>query len=459
MDTQDTQELVRAQHAFFNTNKTKSISWRLAKLRALKASIRAHEDDILAALEADLSKSAYESYVTEIGLIMSELNDAIRNVRRWARPQHVSTALTNFLATSKILHEPYGVVLIMAPWNYPFLLTVDPIIGAVAAGNCFIAKPSDYSPATSAIIKTIVDEVFEPENGATVLGGREANTALLEQKYDYIFFTGSTTVGRIVMDAAAKNVTPLSLELGGKSPCIIDETANIELAAKRVTWGKYLNAGQTCVAPDYVYVHRAVKDKFVAAVKRYITQFYGEDPLKSADLVRIVNQKHFDRLRGLVENETPVCGGTADAVSLKIEPSVYEGITWESPLMSEEIFGPFMPILTYESLDDVIAQVKAHNRPLALYVFTTNKEVEERVLSEVSFGGGCVNDTVVHLASTSLPFGGVGASGMGNYHGKYSFETFSHQKSILKKSNLIDVPLRYAPYDKRWMWIIKKLMG
>lgn len=459
MDTQDTQELVRAQHAFFNTNKTKSISWRLAKLRALKASIRAHEDDILAALEADLSKSAYESYVTEIGLIMSELNDAIRNVRRWARPQHVSTALTNFLATSKILHEPYGVVLIMAPWNYPFLLTVDPIIGAVAAGNCFIAKPSDYSPATSAIIKTIVDEVFEPENGATVLGGREANTALLEQKYDYIFFTGSTTVGRIVMDAAAKNVTPLSLELGGKSPCIIDETANIELAAKRVTWGKYLNAGQTCVAPDYVYVHRAVKDKFVAAVKRYITQFYGEDPLKSADLVRIVNQKHFDRLRGLVENETPVCGGAADAVSLKIEPSVYEGITWESPLMSEEIFGPFMPILTYESLDDVIAQVKAHNRPLALYVFTTNKEVEERVLSEVSFGGGCVNDTVVHLASTSLPFGGVGASGMGNYHGKYSFETFSHQKSILKKSNLIDVPLRYAPYDKRWMWIIKKLMG
>lgn len=459
MDTQDTQELVRAQHAFFNTNKTKSISWRLAKLRALKASIRAHEDDILAALEADLSKSAYESYVTEIGLIMSELNDAIRNVRRWARPQHVSTALTNFLATSKILHEPYGVVLIMAPWNYPFLLTVDPIIGAVAAGNCFIAKPSDYSPATSAIIKTIVDEVFEPENGATVLGGREANTALLEQKYDYIFFTGSTTVGRIVMDAAAKNVTPLSLELGGKSPCIIDETANIELAAKRVTWGKYLNAGQTCVAPDYVYVHRAVKDKFVAAVKRYITQFYGENPLKSADLVSIVNQKHFDRLRGLVENETPVCGGAADAVSLKIEPSVYEGITWESPLMSEEIFGPFMPILTYESLDDVIAQVKAHNRPLALYVFTTNKEVEERVLSEVSFGGGCVNDTVVHLASTSLPFGGVGASGMGNYHGKYSFETFSHQKSILKKSNLIDVPLRYAPYDKRWMWIIKKLMG
>lgn len=459
MDTQDTQELVRAQHAFFKTNKTKSISWRLAKLRALKASIRAHEDDILAALEADLSKSAYESYVTEIGLIMSELNDAIRNVRRWARPQHVSTALTNFLATSKILHEPYGVVLIMAPWNYPFLLTVDPIIGAVAAGNCFIAKPSDYSPATSAIIKTIVDEVFEPENGATVLGGREANTALLEQKYDYIFFTGSTTVGRIVMDAAAKNVTPLSLELGGKSPCIIDETANIELAAKRVTWGKYLNAGQTCVAPDYVYVHRAVKDKFVAAVKRYITQFYGENPLKSADLVSIVNQKHFDRLRGLVENETPVCGGAADAVSLKIEPSVYEGITWESPLMSEEIFGPFMPILTYESLDDVIAQVKAHNRPLALYVFTTNKEVEERVLSEVSFGGGCVNDTVVHLASTSLPFGGVGASGMGNYHGKYSFETFSHQKSILKKSNLIDVPLRYAPYDKRWMWIIKKLMG
>lgn len=459
MDTQATEALVKAQHDYFNTNKTKSISWRLAKLRALKAAIRAHETDILAALEADLSKSAYESYVTEIGLVMSEINYTIKHLRKWARPKHVSTEITNFLATSKILSEPYGVVLIMSPWNYPFLLTVDPIIGAVAAGNCFIAKPSDYSPATSNIIKTIVDEVFEPENGATVLGGREANTALLQQKYDYIFFTGSTTVGKIVMDAAAKNVTPLSLELGGKSPCIVDETANIELAAKRVTWGKYLNAGQTCVAPDYIYVHSSVKDKFVAAVKRYIVQFYGEKPLESPDLVRIVNQKHFDRLLGLVKDETPIFGGASDAASLKIEPAMYEGITWDSPIMGEEIFGPLMPIMAYDSLDEVIASIKAHNRPLALYIFSTDKAHVEKVHKEVSFGGGCVNDTVVHLASTTLPFGGVGASGMGGYHGKFSFDTFSHRKSILQKSNLIDVPLRYAPYKKDWLWVIKKMMG
>lgn len=454
----ETAQLVAAQRAFFNTNTTKSVAWRLQKLRALQASIRAHESDILAALQSDLAKAPFEGYVSEVGMVLDELGYAIKHVRKWARPKRVSTSLANFLASSKIISEPYGVALIMAPWNYPFLLSLDPVVGAIAAGNCVVVKPSAYSPATADIIKVIIEEVFEPENGAVVLGGRAENAALLEQKFDYIFFTGSTGVGHVVMEAAAKHLTPLSLELGGKSPCIVDETASIDLAAKRIVWGKYLNAGQTCVAPDYIYAHASIKDELVAAMKRYIVQFYGEHPLQSPDLVRIVNEKHFARLRGLVAQETPAFGGAVDEATLKIEPSIYEGITWDSALMGEEIFGPLMPVLTYESLDEVIAQVKKRNRPLALYLFTTSKAHEEKVLGEVSFGGGCINDTIVHLASTSMPFGGVGASGMGGYHGRYSFETFSHRKSILSKSNAIDVPIRYAPYKTSRLSLIKKLM-
>lgn len=454
----NTAQLVAAQRNFFQSNKTKSVEWRLAKLRALQASIRAHESDILAALESDLGKAPFEGYVSEVGMVLDELSYAIKHVCTWAKPRHASTALTNFLATSKIFYEPYGVVLIMTPWNYPFLLSLDPLIGAVAAGNCVIVKPSAYSPATASIIKAIISEVFEPENGAVVLGGRAENAALLEQEFDYIFFTGSTAVGRVVMDAASKYLTPVSLELGGKSPCIVDETASIELAAKRIVWGKFLNAGQTCVAPDYVYAHASIRDRLVEAMKRYIVQFYGERPLESPDLPRIVNEKHFTRLQDLVAGETPVFGGSFDEAALKVEPSLYVDMTWEHALMGEEIFGPFLPILSYESLDDVIAQVKKRNRPLALYLFTNSSSHEQQVMNEVSFGGGCINDTVVHLASTSMPFGGVGASGMGGYHGVYSFETFSHRKSVLKKSNLIDVPIRYAPYKMSRMALIKKLM-
>lgn len=454
----ETSELVALQRQCFLSNKTKDVNWRLAKLKALHASIKKHESDILEALNKDLAKAPFEGYVSEVGMVLDELSHAIKHVRSWAKPKHVSTSLTNFLASSKIVYEPFGVVLIMAPWNYPFLLSVDPIVGAVAAGNCFIVKPSAYSPATSEIIKVIVEEVFEPETGAAVLGGRAENSALLEQEFDYIFFTGSTNVGHVVMEAASKHLTPISLELGGKSPCIVDKTAPIDLAAKRIVWGKYLNAGQTCVAPDYIYVESSVKDQLIAAMKRYITQFYGERPLQSADLPRIVNEKHFNRLRGLVANETAVVGGAFDEATLKIEPSIYDNITWDSPLMGEEIFGPLMPIMTFDSLDEVIAQVKKRNRPLALYLFTNSKAVQDKVLSEVSFGGGCINDTIVHLASTSMPFGGVGASGMGGYHGKFSFETFSHKKSVLNKSNLIDMPIRYAPYKASRMSLLKKLM-
>ena len=454
----NTKELVAAQHAYFATNQTKPVSWRLAKLRALHDSIQAHESEILAALGADLSKAPFEGYVSEVGMVLDELSYAIKHVRSWARPKCVRTALTNFLGFSKIYSEPYGVVLIMAPWNYPFLLSVDPIVGAIAAGNCFVVKPSAYAPATADIIKKIVDEVFEPECGAVVLGGRAENSALLEEKFDYIFFTGSTNVGRVVMEAASRNLTPLSLELGGKSPCIVDETANIKLAARRIVWGKYLNAGQTCVAPDYVYVHESVKIELIIEMKKAIVEFYGEKPLDSPDLVRIVNEKHFARLRGLVQHEAPVFGGGFDEATLKIEPSIYYCDSWDCPLMGEEIFGPLMPVLTFDSLNEVIAEVKKRNRPLALYLFTTSPVNENRIVSEISYGGGCINDTIVHLASTTIPFGGVGASGMGGYHGKFSFETFSHRKSVLRKSNLIDVPLRYAPYKKSRLDLIKRIM-
>ena len=454
----ETAELVAAQRTYFQTNKTKSVAWRIEKLRALQSSIRAHEADILAALESDLGKVAFEGYVSEVGMVLQELSYALKHVRVWSRPRHVSTELTNFLSSSKILYEPYGVVLIMAPWNYPFLLSLDPVIGAVAAGNCVIVKPSAYSPATSDIIKVIIEEVFEPENGAVVLGGRAENAALLEQEFDYIFFTGSTAVGHVVMEAASKYLTPISLELGGKSPCIVDETASIDLAAKRIVWGKFLNAGQTCIAPDYIYAHVSIKDELIAAMKRYIVQFYGEHPLQNSDLPRIVNEKHFARLKGLVAGETPAIGGHFDDATLKVEPSIYDNMSWDAPLMGEEIFGPLMPVLTFDSLDEVIGEIKKRNRPLALYLFTTSSAHEEKVMREVAFGGGCINDTIVHIASTSMPFGGVGASGMGGYHGVYSFETFSHRKSVLKKSNLIDMPIRYAPYKKSRLGLIKKLM-
>jgi aldehyde dehydrogenase (NAD+) len=440
---------VERARAFFDTGVTKDVKFRLCALKKLKQAILAREQEIYAALNQDLGKHAYEAYVTEVGMALGEIGYALKRLRGWAKPQRVKTPLVHVIAKSRIYREPYGTALIMSPWNYPFLLTVTPLVGAVAAGNCAVVKPSAYSPATSAVLQKILSEVFAAGHVEVLTGGREVNRSLLEQRFDYILFTGSTSVGRYVMECAAKNLTPVTLELGGKSPCIVDKTANIELAARRVVWGKFLNAGQTCVAPDYVYVHTSVKARFLEAVKKYIVKSYGEHPETNPEYPKMINEKHFKRVGAFLNNGTLAFGGATDATQNKIAPTVLTDITWGMSVMGEEIFGPVLPVLEYENLDEVIAEVKKRPRPLALYLFTTDKKTEKRVLREVSFGGGCVNDTVVHLASSYMPFGGVGDSGMGGYHGKFGFETFSHPKSVLKKSNALDVPLRYPPYGKK----------
>lgn len=451
------ESLVAEQYAFFATNATKPYSWRRDKLALLRTAIISHESDILAALQSDLHKPPFEGYESELGMVLDELRYAERNLARWMRPRRVSTGIVNFPASSLILSEPYGVVLIMAPWNYPFLLSMEPLIGAIAAGNCFVLKPSKDAPATARVMTAIIEEVFDNACGAVVTGGREENKNLLDQPFDYIFFTGGQTVGHVVMDAAAKNLTPVTLELGGKSPCIVDETAVIPLAARRIVWGKYLNAGQTCVAPDYILVHERVKERFIKALEHEIHKRYGSNPLDNLDYVHIVNGKHYQRLMGLLDGADVIVGGQGNPETRAIAPTVIDNVSWDDPLMEQEIFGPLMPLITYESLDDIIARIKARPKPLALYLFTTNKEHERQVLTSVSYGGGCVNDTIVHLASTSLPFGGVGASGMGNYHGDYSFKTFSHEKSIVRKSNVIDIPLRYPPY-RNHLSLLRRIM-
>ena len=417
----DIQALVTAQRACFNTGATLPLSARRAALQCLRAAITAHERDITAALRSDLNKSPTESYMCEIGMTLSELRFVERHLDGWARDRRHLTPLAQFPAKSLTVSEPYGVVLIMSPWNYPFLLTVEPLIGAIAAGNCCVVKPSAYSPATSAVVRDILAECFPPEFVAVVEGGRAENQALLDQKFDYIFFTGGVEVGKEVMTRAARHLTPVTLELGGKSPCIVDSTARLDLAAKRLVFGKLLNCGQTCVAPDYLLIDRRVKTPFLAYVQRWITVMYGENPLDNDGYVRMVNRKHFDRVMGLIDPAKVVFGGRGDPETLKIQPTVLDNV-------SPEDF------------------VNARPRPLALYLFSQEKSTQERFLRRTSFGGGCINDTVIHLATSRMGFGGVGASGMGSYHGRDSFETFSHRKSVVKKSTLLDLPVRYAPY-------------
>ena len=358
-----------------------------------------------------------------------------------------SDLLAQFPAKSLTVSEPYGVVLIMSPWNYPFLLTVEPLIGAIAAGNCCVVKPSAYSPATSAVVRDILAECFPPEFVAVVEGGRAENQALLDQKFDYIFFTGGVEVGKEVMTRAARHLTPVTLELGGKSPCIVDSTARLDLAAKRLVFGKLLNCGQTCVAPDYLLIDRRVKTPFLAYVQRWITVMYGENPLDNDGYVRMVNRKHFDRVMELIDPAKVVFGGRGDPETLKIQPTVLDNVSPEDPVMQEEIFGPVLPVLTFDQIGEALDFVNARPRPLALYLFSQEKSTQERFLRRTSFGGGCINDTVIHLATSRMGFGGVGASGMGSYHGRDSFETFSHRKSVVKKSTLLDLPVRYAPYS------------
>ena len=451
----DISEIVQQQRAFFSTGQTRPVSFRIDSLNKLKQTVIAHEADILSALRADLNKPDFEGYMTEIGMVLDELSFALSHVKKWARSCRVKTPLHQFYSKSFVSPEPYGVVLVISPWNYPFQLAIEPLIGALAAGNTCILKPSAYAPRTSSVVRRLLSSVFPPEYVAVVEGGRAENTALLEQKFDYIFFTGSVDVGRLVMEAAARRLTPVSLELGGKSPCIVDASANLAIAAKRLAFGKFLNAGQTCVAPDYLLVQDTVQDELLSLLKKETSRFFeaGFD-----DFPTIVNEKHYERIMGLIEPEHVFFGGSGDPSRRFIEPTVLVNVEADAPIMREEIFGPVLPVLTWHALDEAIDFIASRPKPLALYLFTGDKTVERAVLNNCSFGGGCINDTIIHLATSRMGFSGVGESGMGSYHGKSSFDTFTHYRSIVKKSCRIDLPMRYRPYTDRAFSILRRVM-
>lgn len=444
----DVKPLVEAQRAYFQSGATIDIKSRIAALRTLQTAVRAYSTQLLDALQKDLGKSHSEGYMCEVGLTLSEIRHVLSHVRRWARTEWKMTALTNSLAHSTIVKEPYGVTLIMSPWNYPVLLTLEPLVGALAAGNTVILKPSAYAPETSAVLKQMIDEYFDPRLVAMVTGGREENQALLNEHFDYIFFTGGVTVGKYVMRQASEHLTPITLELGGKSPVIIDKTANLWVAAKRVAFGKYLNCGQTCVAPDYVLIDEQVHDKFLALLKKAIAKMYTDQALSNPNYGHMINKKHFDRVCGLIDPKKVVYGGQTNIATMQISPTVLDGVTADDAIMQEEIFGPVLPILTYKTIDEAYRFVQQRPHPLALYLFTNDRKTEQHWLRTQPFGGGCVNDTIIHLATNNLPFGGVGASGMGSYHGKKSFDTFTHEKAVVKKYNWLDLSLRYQPYGR-----------
>lgn len=450
-------KIIEKQRAYFRQGDTRDVEFRILQLKAMEIWIKENEHKIMKALRKDLHKSPFESYATEIAMVKEEIRFTLKHLRKWVRPQQVPTPVTQFPSRSFICHEPYGAVLIMSPWNYPFMLTIAPLVGAICAGNCCLVKPSAYSPYTSGVIAEMIKELFPPRYVHVIQGGRKENEALLQEQFDYIFFTGSVNVGKYVMEMASKHLTPVSLELGGKSPCIVDDTADIEVAARRIVWGKFLNSGQTCVAPDYLLVHRSVRDKLVECLKKQIRNMYGATPLGSPDYPKIVNAKHFERVLGLVEDEKLLVGGESNKETLQIAPTILGDCDFSDPIMQEEIFGPVLPVVPFENLDEVIERVTERPKPLALYFFSESQENQKRVLKEISFGGGCINDVVVHLATSHMPFGGVGDSGMGGYHGKDSFLTFTHRKSILKKSVKLDIPVRYPPYKGK-LGILKKLM-
>ena len=443
----DTKTLVETQRNFYQTHYTKNIQNRIQTMTSIRDWIIHHQDLIINALKQDLNKDAVESYMCEIGLVLSEINYQIKHIKKWSRNKRVHTPLAQFYGKSFESYEPYGVVLVMSPWNYPFMLSIEPAIGAISAGNTVIIKPSAYAPAVSHIIKQMIHETCQENYVAVVEGGRQQNTELLEQRFDYIFFTGSINVGKLVMEKASRYLTPVTLELGGKSPCIVDDEASLRLAAKRIAFGKFLNAGQTCVAPDYLLIKKQHKDTFIQYMKDVIKEFFGDEPLQNNQLVKIINQKHFDRLCHLLDNQDIVIGGKSNPKTLSIEPTVVDHVDKDNALMQEEIFGPILPIITYTNIDEAIAFINTREKPLAFYIFSRNTSIQNKLLQCCSFGGGCINDTIIHLATSQLGFGGVGHSGMGSYHGKKSFETFSHTRSIVKKATWIDLPMRYYPYD------------
>ena len=446
MTEQEIKDILQQQNHFFSSGKTIPAEFRLKQLESLKEAMIRHEADLAAALKEDLGKSRMESYMCEIGLTLSELTWMQKHLRSLMRSKRVSTPAAQFAAKSFRSPSPYGTVLIMSPWNYPVLLTLDPLIDAIAAGNTAVVKPSAYAPCTFDVMKTMIEECFPAHYVAVVDGGRAENQALLQQRFDMIFFTGGKTVGREVLRHAAEYLTPVTLELGGKSPCIVDSTAKIRLAAKRIVFGKYLNCGQTCVAPDYILCDKRIRDELITAILAEIEKQFGKEPLKNPNYGKIINEKHFERILGLINGEKLVYGGQSDPELLRIAPTVLNNITWDDAVMGEEIFGPLLPILTFDTLDEALDTVESHPHPLALYFFSEDKAAQKKVLDTCRFGGGCINDTIIHLATSDMPFGGVGESGMGSYHGRVGFETFSHYRSIVDKKTWMDLPIRYQKY-------------
>ncbi len=451
--------LLEKQKAYFQTGATFPVAFRIDALKRLKACIIRREADIIAALKADLGKSDFESYMCEIGMVLSELSYLVKHTKKFAKKRKVRTPLAQFHSKSYTQPEPYGNTLIMSPWNYPFLLTLDPVADAIAAGNTAIVKPSAYSPATAQLVSDILSECYPEEYIAVVMGGREENAHLLEKKFDFVFFTGSQAVGKVVLRHTAEHLTPAVLELGGKSPVIVDASANLPLAAKRIVFGKIINCGQTCVAPDYILCDKGIKNELVAELQKQITAQLGERPLENPDYGHIINKKHFARILGLMDQTKIVCGGESNAEALKIAPTVMDNVTWEDAVMGEEIFGPIIPVLTYDEFYEVYDALKDRPKPLALYLFSCDKSHIDFVTSRISYGGGCINDTIIHLATDEMGFGGVGESGMGAYHGKPGFDAFSHEKSIVHKKNWIDLPMRYQPYNrKKYAGLIRKFL-
>lgn len=448
------QILIR-QSAFFKSGKTLPVNFRIEMLKKLQSTVKKYEEEINDALRRDLGKSPFEGFMCETGLVLSELSYLIRHTGKFAAQKRVRTPLAQFAAKSYEKMSPYGNVLIMSPWNYPFLLTMDPLADAIAAGNTVVLKPSAYSPATSEIVKKMVEECFPPEYVAVVTGGRKENSELLKKKFDMIFFTGSQNVGKEVLRCAAEHLTPAVLELGGKSPCIVDETAKLALAAKRIVFGKFLNCGQTCVAPDYILCQESVREQLEEEIVKQIKFQFGQNPLENQNYGKIINQKHFDRVCSLIDEKKTVFGGRWDREALRIEPTVMTNVEWTDPIMQEEIFGPVLPILTYERFEDLYGLLADRPKPLAFYLFSEDRERIREATDRCRYGGGCINDTIIHLATSEMGFGGVGESGMGAYHGRIGFEAFSHKKSMVDKKTFLDLPMRYQPYTSEFY---KKLL-
>jgi len=455
---QDIPSTLRFQRDFFNSHKTKDLEFRVEQLSTLRKAILTYEDRLYDAFFKDLRKSKFETYETEIGLVLEEINRHICNLHYWAKPLKVSTnQLLHFWSKSSIYKEPYGLVLIMAPWNYPFQLLINPLVGAISAGNCMALKPSELTPNIARVMEEMIAEFFESQYISLFNGQMELSQALLQQKWDLVFFTGSPAVGRIVMESAARNLSPVVLELGGKSPCIVDADANLKVAASRIVWGKFLNAGQTCIAPDYLFVHSSVKAELLRLMSKKITQYFGTKPGESADFPRIVNETKTQRLAGFLGKGNVIAGGEVNIQERFVSPTILDNISAGDPVMQEEIFGPILPVMEFGSIREVTDYISSNPKPLALYYFSEDTVKQAELLGKTSSGGACINDVITHVANPNLPFGGVGNSGMGKYHGKFSFDTFSHQRAVIKKSTRVDVPVRYPPYRGK-LWILKKLL-